>query len=93
MHYSCQERENKEKTQTIDHLRQFNHNMSTRTAPCRRGHVCASNDTTEGHIWPQESVSRTSLIAQACGYAGACGTYAHNFSIKKYNVKILKHPS
>jgi hypothetical protein len=70
------EKRNK-KTQTIDHPRQFNHDMSTRTAPCGRGHVCASNDTTEGHIWPQESVSRTSLIAQACG------THAHNFSIKK----------
>jgi hypothetical protein len=32
MHFSCQEREKKEKTQTIDHWCQSNHDMSTRTS-------------------------------------------------------------
>jgi IS5 family transposase len=32
VHFSCQERKMKEKTQTIDHWRQFNHDMSTHAA-------------------------------------------------------------
>jgi hypothetical protein len=40
VHFSCQERE--KKTQTIDHQRQSKHDLSTRAAPCERGHVYAS---------------------------------------------------
>jgi hypothetical protein len=43
MHFSCRERENKEKTQTIDHRRQSNHYMSTRATPCEKGRNCKSN--------------------------------------------------
>jgi len=38
------------KTQTIDYQRQSNHDMSSRAAPCGRGHGCASSDTTHGQI-------------------------------------------
>lgn len=43
-------REKKEKTQTIDHPRQFNHDMSTHAAPRGRGHIFTSNDMVEGHM-------------------------------------------
>jgi hypothetical protein len=32
MHFDCRERKKKEKTQTIDHQRQSNHDISTRVA-------------------------------------------------------------
>jgi len=50
MRFSCQEREKKEKTQTIDHQLQSNHDMFTHAAPCERGHGCASSDITNGQI-------------------------------------------
>jgi hypothetical protein len=60
--FSCQEREQK-KTQTIDHQRQSNHDMSTIAVPCERGHVCASSYMADDQIWLPGSVSHTSLIA------------------------------
>jgi hypothetical protein len=64
MHFSCQEREKKEKTQTIDHRRQSNHDMSTRAPPCGRGHVSASIYMTDSQIWPPRSVSRAFLMVR-----------------------------
>jgi hypothetical protein len=40
MHSSCQEREKKEKTQTIDHRQQSNYYLSTHATPWERGHDC-----------------------------------------------------
>ena len=48
MHYSCQEREKKEKTHTIDHQRQSNHYLSTCATPCGRELEFASNETADG---------------------------------------------
>ena len=50
VHFSCQERENKKKTYTIDHQRQSNNDMFTRTAPCESGHECAFSDMSNGQI-------------------------------------------
>ena len=41
VHFSCQKIEKKEKTQTIDHRRQSNYDISTHAAPCGRGHIRA----------------------------------------------------
>jgi hypothetical protein len=48
VYISCQEREKKEKTQTIDHWRQFNHYPSTRITSCGRGHDCTSRKMAYG---------------------------------------------
>ena len=50
MYFSCQEREKKEKTQTLDYWRQSNHDISTRATLCGRGHVCASSDAMDEQI-------------------------------------------
>jgi hypothetical protein len=42
VHFSRQETEKNEKTQTIDHRWQSIHDMSTRAAPCGIEYVCAS---------------------------------------------------
>jgi len=55
----------KEKTQTIDHWRQFNHDMSTHAALYGREHGCTSNDMTDDQIWLPESVSRVTVMVRA----------------------------
>ena len=50
MHFSCQEREKKEKIQTNDHRRQSNHDMSTCAASCEREHDYASSYATDEQI-------------------------------------------
>jgi hypothetical protein len=65
VHFNCQEKEKKEKTQIIDHQRQSNYDMSTCVTPCARGHGYASSDTMDGQIWLLGSGSRASLMAQA----------------------------
>jgi hypothetical protein len=44
MHFICRERAKKEKTQTIDHLRQSNYYLSTLATPYERGHDYSSNE-------------------------------------------------
>lgn len=63
MHFSCQEREKKEKIQTNDHRRQSNHDMSTCAASYEREHDYASSYATDEQIWSLESVSRAFLMA------------------------------
>jgi hypothetical protein len=41
MYFSCQEKKKNEKTKTSDQRQQSIHDISTRTAPCRRENVCA----------------------------------------------------
>jgi hypothetical protein len=65
VHFSCYEREKKEKTQIINHEQQFNHYLSTCVTPYRRGHNCASSETTVDQIWPPKSVTGASLVARA----------------------------
>jgi hypothetical protein len=68
VHFRCQEREKKEKTQTIYHQRQSIHYFSTHAIPYGRGHDCASNEMTYrllGSTWlshPDEGL--TDLSAQ-----------------------------
>jgi hypothetical protein len=50
MYFSCQKREKKEKTQTLNHQRQSNHDISTRATLCGRGHDCAFSDAMNGQI-------------------------------------------
>ena len=47
MYFSCQERETKEKTKTIDHQLQFNHHKLTHATPCKKKHDCASMKTAD----------------------------------------------
>jgi hypothetical protein len=56
IHFSCQEREKKEK-KLKQSIIGSNHDMSTRNTPYRRRHVCVSSDTTDGQIWPLGSVT------------------------------------
>jgi len=65
MHFNCQEREKKEKTQTIDHRRQSNHDTYVHAAPYGRRDGCASSETSDGQISLPGSVSRATLMARA----------------------------
>jgi len=65
MYFSCQKREKKEKTQTLNHQRQSNHDISTRATLCGRGHGCAFSDAINRQIWPLESVLHASLMVPA----------------------------
>jgi hypothetical protein len=48
VHYSCQEREKKEKAQTINHQRQSNNYLSTCATLYEKEHDCASSETADG---------------------------------------------
>jgi hypothetical protein len=50
VHFSCQEREKKEKTQTIDDQRQSNHYSSTRVTLCERVHGYGSKEMVNDQI-------------------------------------------
>jgi len=52
VYFNCQEREKKEKTQTIDYLRQSNHDISTRAASCGRGRIYLDGE------WPDLATGR-----------------------------------
>jgi hypothetical protein len=50
VHFSCQEREKKEKTKKIDHRWQSNHYQPTRATLYEREHDCASKKMTNSQI-------------------------------------------
>jgi hypothetical protein len=79
VHFSCQEREKKEETQTIDYWQQSNHYLSTRATSCGRGYDYASSETIDDQIWPLEIITRASLMAQN-----------HPFIVEE-NKKLKKH--
>jgi hypothetical protein len=64
VHFSCEEREKKEKTQTIDHWWQSNYYPSTHATPCGRGNDWASKETVDDQIWTPSGVTRTTWMAQ-----------------------------
>ena len=54
--------EKKKKMQTINHRQQFNYFLSIHVIPCEREHNCVSSEMADDQIWPQESITRASLI-------------------------------
>jgi len=83
VHFSCQEREKKEKTQAIDHRRQSNHDVYTRRTMWKKAQLRIylygewSDLTSEKHF--------TLLLnsSSAAHLLGAYETRVNSFSIKK----------
>jgi len=61
MHFSCQEKEKKEKQKKIDHQWQSNHYKHTCATPCEKGHGCAMREKADDQIWSSGGVTRATI--------------------------------